>query len=817
RYHDQLVAGSRKFPFCEGSGVHVCFTWKDSLQKGKFLSSTPKTSISDGDFERLCVLYNIAALMSQIGSEANLQTDDGLKTAAKYFQESAGIFSYIKEKVLSVVGNNQSTTDLTVEVLNAYSCVMLGQAQECFYDKASSDPALNKKPEVLAKVAMQTSHLYSEAAKALVEADSSYSLGAVQSLCSAKKELFQCYAQHQQAKAANADKRFGEAIARYRVIARSLYKNSSELLVNFNGKQFCEIIGSEKDAAEKDNNFIYNDIIPKASSVPVIGKAPIAKAKAFNKNENLSMKFTDLFSSLVPLAVHNAVEAYSARRKELVDREIERIRELNNLINGVMSSFNLPAALEDMSGSDLPQSIIDKSRVVIDKGGVVPIDQLLQILPESLDRNQQILTEAKLFICFSTEHQSSDAELREKFGEKWRRKPSAELTLPLRQEMSKYQTIIENAQKADGIIRAKYTDNKVGIELLCLPVEKLKNAVPSSSPLAALKGHPVSLVLLKQLCEQVGTIKAEREVMETELRTTTYDMTDKFTRILAEEGCLNEDSISPKELNRIYQPLIEQVNDSGDRQESLLANLQVVGSGIHVGVFYNSSFDYHLGEEVLKTIAAAFDKYMELTAHLQEGNKFYGDLTELLLKLQPKCSDFVFARKTEKEELLKDLQKTILSGQPSEAPSVPAYHQQQDVYAEVKKPPARPPPPKSPGNTFPSQEQPPKPAPRNIPSQTPPTSVPPPTVTVASQNVPSAPQYTQRQDPYGYPTGAPHPGYTPYPVPGYGPPPGPAPYPQHLPYAYPSQPGYAPQGYPAYPPQPPQPGYPQPPYHYPPQ
>uniref|UniRef100_H2YHX2 BRO1 domain-containing protein n=1 Tax=Ciona savignyi TaxID=51511 RepID=H2YHX2_CIOSA len=427
RYHDQLVAGSRKFPFCEGSGVHVCFTWKDSLQKGKFLSSTPKTSISDGDFERLCVLYNIAALMSQIGSEANLQTDDGLKTAAKYFQESAGIFSYIKEKVLSVVGNNQSTTDLTVEVLNAYSCVMLGQAQECFYDKASSDPALNKKPEVLAKVAMQTSHLYSEAAKALVEADSSYSLGAVQSLCSAKKELFQCYAQHQQAKAANADKRFGEAIARYRVIcgcfiqmiepsARSLYKNSSELLVNFNGKQFCEIIGSEKDvnilyfqfvsvfikgratpavlAAEKDNNFIYNDIIPKASSVPVIGKAPIAKAKAFNKNENLSMKFTDLFSSLVPLAVHNAVEAYSARRKELVDREIERIRELNNLINGVMSSFNLPAALEDMSGSDLPQSIIDKSRVVIDKGGVVPIDQLLQILPESLDRNQQILTEA---------------------------------------------------------------------------------------------------------------------------------------------------------------------------------------------------------------------------------------------------------------------------------------------------------------------------------------------------------------------------------------------------------------------------------------
>ena len=40
----------------------------------------------DGEFERLCVLFNVAALMTQVGNEANLQTDDGLKTAAKYFQ-----------------------------------------------------------------------------------------------------------------------------------------------------------------------------------------------------------------------------------------------------------------------------------------------------------------------------------------------------------------------------------------------------------------------------------------------------------------------------------------------------------------------------------------------------------------------------------------------------------------------------------------------------------------------------------------------------------------------------------------------------------
>nr|XP_002123877.1 programmed cell death 6-interacting protein-like [Ciona intestinalis] len=845
QYHDQLVAASRKFPFREANGVIVNFTWKDSLQKGKFLSSTPKLSIADGDFERLCILYNIAALMSQVGSEANLQTDDGLKSAAKYFQEAAGILTFIKERVMSVVGNNSITSDLAPEVLNLYRCVLLGQAQECFYDKACTDASLNRKPEVLAKVAMQASYLYSEASKAFTEAESSYSLAGVQAMCGAKKELFECYAQYHQATAAQEGKRFGEAIARYQIVepmARNLHKNASEYLVNFKGKQFIEMVSTIRGTTEKDNNFIYNDVVPKTSSLSPIGKAPIAKAKAFNEKENLGAKFTDMFSSLVPLDVHNALEAYEGRRKELVEKEVERIRELNNLVNGVMSSFNLPAALEDMSGSDLPPSILEKSRTVIQKGGSAPIDQLLQDLPESLNRNQQILTEC---VRILNDEQSSDAELREKFGDKWRRKPSAELTVPLRQEMSKYQTIIENAQKADAIIRGKYEDNKEGISLLCLPPDQLKNAIPSSSPVAALKGHPV-VQELKQLCEQVNTLKAEREVMETELRSASYDMTDKFMRVLAEEGCINEESISPGELDRIYQPLIEQVNDSSGRQESVLANLQRANEQFAV---LKSGGGQNKREDVLKKISAAFDRYEELTAHLREGNKFYNDLTELLLKLQPKCSDFVFARKTEKEELLKDVQQTIVGTPASTAPNVPAYHQQQDVYAEVKKPPARPPPPTAPATqappTAPQQTQVPKPAPRKSPAPAPPTpnapaaqgppaSAPGAPGAPGAQGPPGQP-YAHQQPPYGYPGGAPpQQGYAPFP--GYGAPPAAAPYPQQPPYGYPPQPGYAPQGYGAYPPQPGYPtqpgGYPQqpqqppqnygnygqqPPYYYPPQ
>ena len=58
----------------------------------------------------------------------------------------------------------------------------------------------------------------------------------------------------------------------------------------------------------------------------------------------------DLFDSLVPVAVHQALAAYDVRKSELVNKEVDKLKEATNLVNQLLSSMNLPAALEDTKG-----------------------------------------------------------------------------------------------------------------------------------------------------------------------------------------------------------------------------------------------------------------------------------------------------------------------------------------------------------------------------------------------------------------------------------------------------------------------------------
>lgn len=411
--------------------------------------------------------------------------------------------------------------------------------------------------------------------------------------------------------------------------------------------------------SKKDNDFIYNEIIPDVKTLESPGKAQLAKALPFTSPLSSSSK--DLFESLVPVALHQAIAASDARKNEIVNGEVMRLREATQNLNGVLASLNLPAAIEVTSGNALPQSVLDKARDIREKGGIESLRTLISDLPESLKRNQEILDECDRML---NEESESDARLRTQFKEKWTRTPSEKLTEMFRSNANKYREIIRNANTADKTVRDTFDKHANGMELLSKPQSELENACPANS--GGNISNCSSVQELRHLMESVDTIKAEREVIESELKSATIDLKEQFLSALQQDGAINEPSISVGSIGKALAPLREQVNDSIARQESIIQQIQTA----HQSFVSETGGGSGSRDAFLSELASAYDSFTTLQNNLKEGTKFYNDLTQLLVTFQNKVSDFCFARKTEKDELMKSL--TEESSRMSSAPSVPA-------------------------------------------------------------------------------------------------------------------------------------------------
>lgn len=94
-------------------------------------------------YEKVCVLFNIAALQSAVAASQSMESDEGLKLATKLFQQSAGIFTYLKGMTPAAIPS-EPTPDLTPETLNVLANLMIAQAQEVFVIKAIKGNGINK-------------------------------------------------------------------------------------------------------------------------------------------------------------------------------------------------------------------------------------------------------------------------------------------------------------------------------------------------------------------------------------------------------------------------------------------------------------------------------------------------------------------------------------------------------------------------------------------------------------------------------------------------------------------------------------------------
>jgi programmed cell death 6-interacting protein len=391
KYYDQLAAMESKLPISD-SQIRIKFTWYDAFAKESFFSGATKESMHSSAFERACLLFNVAALQSQIAKGQNFDSDEGLKTAVKHFQGAAGVFYQVKEMVY-VQFSKVPLPDMTAEMLGALAATMLAQAQESLYYKTT---LARMKNQICAKVAAQAGDLYSEAARLVRDPNVSKKLDKkFVAVVSAKHPYFHGVADYHEGLACKEDAKYGEAIARFRLAYGGMSEATKRGEQFFRPGDVFSRIQRDLAQTEKDNNVIYSDLIPELSKIPPVGRAALAKPVPLALPAS---NHQDLFAKVVPLTVHNAIATYESRKDALIQAEVGKLREASQILNGVLSSLNLPAAIEDVSGNEVPPSLLEKAKAVRENGGVLTVKTMFENLPELQQRNKEILDEVSLKI-----------------------------------------------------------------------------------------------------------------------------------------------------------------------------------------------------------------------------------------------------------------------------------------------------------------------------------------------------------------------------------------------------------------------------------
>lgn len=187
-------------------------------------------------------------------------------------------------------------------------------------------------------------------------------------------------------------------------------------------------IGKAAVAARKDNDFVYHERLPDARSLDTILAQPIARSLpvSFPLTPDFRGRKILVFVLFRQRILHrrrficvtgaHCVEqrlghvqfetsgdhehrsqstSRSDQRAERVSRSDLRWTITQPSLIRFLASLNLPAAIEDSGGRQIPASVAEKANAIKRLGGINTLDQMVNELPASLTRNKEILDEVR--------------------------------------------------------------------------------------------------------------------------------------------------------------------------------------------------------------------------------------------------------------------------------------------------------------------------------------------------------------------------------------------------------------------------------------
>ncbi|KAK3671893.1 pH-response regulator protein palA/rim20 [Recurvomyces mirabilis] len=705
QYAAQLVYMSGKFPVDIGAD----FTWYPSLGY-----HTNHAHIENNiRFELANVLFNLAAMYSQVALSSNRATADGLKSAASNFCFAAGVVDYLKTSIVPEL-RSPPPEDMDNMTLEALQALMLAQAQECFWQKAVKD---GLKDASIAKLAAKVSDLYNEAGDWALKSNSIRSEWIHH--INAKHHHFAAAAQYRAACDCLEKRKYGEEVARLRdslncvnlALKESNYINRA-VQADLNGLKTR--VQEDLKRSEKDNDTIYLIPEPSKSELKMLDRASMVSAKTPKEVSQSQELLGDkgelgrpLFAKLVPYSVHVAASIYADRRDRLVKQDIiGKLDDMTTRIQDLLASLNLPGSLQALEKPlGLPPGLASHADEIRQADGVHMLHATIADTEKIKSNLRQMYQDG---VDLLRTEAGEDEGARRKFGtERWNRAPAPDAVPKLYSQVSDIDGYLNQADSSDKLVQKKIRDNESLIRLLGGTDRDLEDYVPSSRRATITAKVERATNTLRATINEVNRLESRRRKKVEALKATSRE-DDVLPDLLQETSKIEREfpmqPIVASQFEHLFDDRLRRYD--GERQElkreeteqdQLSERIRQANQSFQTAKQGDTSTSER--EQALQDLENAYTTYKQVIKDLDTGRSFYNNLGTIVSRFRDECRNFVYTRRSEAQALENDLstamaglqlqhqnQQNLLSQKHAQAHARQQQHNTQQQHAA---PPAR--------------------------------------------------------------------------------------------------------------------------------
>ncbi|CZS90214.1 probable pH-response regulator palA protein [Rhynchosporium agropyri] len=681
-YAGQLAWMGGKFPI----DIGVDFTWYPALG----YNTERPNSQNNLKFELANVLYNLAALYSQLAMSSNRGTTEGLRSACNYFCLATGVISHIKNTVIPEL-RSTPPEDMDDSTLESLQQLLLAQGQECFWQKAVMD---GYKDASIAKLAAKVSDFYGAAGDWGVKSEAISSEWIHHT--TAKHHHFAAAAQYRQACDCLEKRKYGEEVARLRdsiscveeALKEAKYLNKV-VLGDLNGLK--NKVTEDLKRAEKDNDLIYlsmkilsvlltfansADPVPPKSELKTLERAAMAVAKVPKEISDPASFIGDkgefgppLFAKLVPFAVHVAASIYEERRDRVVNTNIvEELEILTTKIHDTLSSLNLPGSLQALEKPlGLPPTLTSHAEEIRQADALNRLQRSFSDTAKLKASDDAIFAEGRELLLAE---KSENERLLMKYGsDRWTRLDSQSAATKLFDQIGEIDNYLKSANNSDQLVISKFRECEDMLRVLSSTDRDIGNFVPSSRRAAIPPKIEGEVSNLRNCLNELSRLEARRRRKIEALREKAKK-DDINSSILAEAARLEREYPSQIVVPAHFEDFFEQrltkydadidgLKKESDEQDRLTAQLEQANQEFVLARKGDTSSRER--EQALQKLENAYFKYKEIVSNLEVGRKFYNDLAKIVGRFRDGVRSFVYERREEAIRMENDLSLPPLS------------------------------------------------------------------------------------------------------------------------------------------------------------